>query len=454
MIERMVLFGASGDLTSRLLMPAVAQLAEAELLPPGFTILGSANTDWSTDDFRQHIAAELEKHAPVAPATRDAVVRMLTFQPADVTRPQDVSRLIGADHPDTLVYLALPPFLLQSVLPALAAAGLRASDAVAIEKPFGTDLASARHLNEILRIQLPEPTIFRIDHFLSNELVRRVVALRFLNRVFEPTWNAVHVERVDISWLESLTLEGRASYYDGAGALKDMVQNHLMEAMALVLMEQPARVDADSFRGVRVEALRAVATPTAERMRRDTVRARYTEGTIGTRQVPSYVDEPGVDPSRNTETYASLTRRGGQPPMGGGSVHPAVGQGPPGGLGRDRHPLPPAAPVSARPVARRRAERAPGRPHRALRAAVHHAQRPGADSRDTRSSRRAPRRRGSPPYAHLILEMLQGDPMLFIRGDEAEESWRIIDPVMKAWSAGDVPMQDYPAGTAPPGPAG
>ena len=139
---------------------------------------------------------------------------MLSFAPADVTRPAEVSQLIGGDHPDTLVYLALPPGLLPSVLPALAAAGLRAADAVAIEKPFGTDLASARHLNEILRIQLPQPTIFRIDHFLSNELVRRVITLRFLNRVFEPVWNAVHVDQVDISWLESLTLEGRASYYD------------------------------------------------------------------------------------------------------------------------------------------------------------------------------------------------------------------------------------------------
>jgi glucose-6-phosphate 1-dehydrogenase len=130
------------------------------------------------------------------------------------------------------------------------AAKLDAADAVAIEKPFGTDLASAHRLNEILRIQLPQPTIFRIDHFLSDELVRRVIVLRFLNRVFEPVLNAAHVERVDISWLESLTLEGRASYYDTAGALKDMVQNHLMEAMALVLMAQPARLDADSFRSV------------------------------------------------------------------------------------------------------------------------------------------------------------------------------------------------------------
>jgi glucose-6-phosphate 1-dehydrogenase len=249
MIERMVLLGASGDLTSRLLLPAVAQLAEADLLPSGFTILGASNAEWTTEDFRQHIATELARHSTVSAATRDAVVQMLSFQPADVTRPEDVSSLLGSDRTDTLVYLALPPFLFEAVLTALAASKLRPSEAVAIEKPFGNDLDSARHLNELLRVKLPEPTIFRVDHFLSDELVRRVVALRFLNRVFEPTWNSVHVERVDISWLESLTLEGRAGYYDRAGALKDMVQNHLMEVMALALMEQPARIDPHSFRG-------------------------------------------------------------------------------------------------------------------------------------------------------------------------------------------------------------
>ncbi len=353
MIERMLLFGASGDLTKRLLLPAVAQLAEAGLLPPGFTILGSSNVDWSTDDFRQHIADGLAEFAPVAPITRDAVVKMLSFQPADVTRPEEISRLIGGEsRPDTLVYLALPPFLFEPVLLALAKIKLRKTDAVAIEKPFGTDLASAQHLNEILRIQLPEPTIFRVDHFLSDNLVRRVMVIRFLNRIFEPVWNATHVERVDISWLESLALEGRATYYDGAGALKDMVQNHLMEVMSLVLMEQPARIDPDSFRGTRVEALRAVATPPAERMRRDTVRARYTAGMIGSRKVPSYVEEPGVDRRRNTETYASLTLEVNNPRWAGVPFTLSLGQGARGGLGRDRYPLPPPAPLSARPVAR------------------------------------------------------------------------------------------------------
>jgi glucose-6-phosphate 1-dehydrogenase len=452
MIERMVLFGASGDLTSRLLMPAVAQLAEAELLPPGFTVVGSAVTDWSTDDFRQHIASALDEHAAVAPATRDAVVGMLSFQSADVTRPEDVGRLIGPGHPDTLVYLALPPGLLTQVLPALAGAKLNASDAVAVEKPFGTDLASARHLNEILRIELPRPTIFRVDHFLSDELVRRVIVLRFLNRIFEPILHAEHVEHVDISWLESLTLEGRASYYDGAGALKDMIQNHLMEAMALVLMEQPARVDADSFRSVRVEALRAVATPQAERMRTDTVRARYVAGTIGSRQVPSYVDEPGVDPGRNTETYAALTVDVDNPRWAGVPFSLRSGKA----IESDSAEIA----IHFRPLPRYLLDQWPGVEPNVLRiglTAPYVRLATTLNGPERTVENRVLEVRSTLPrftaYAHLIGQMLKGDPMLFIRGDEAEEAWRIIDPVMNAWSAGDVPMQEYPAGGAVPEPS-
>ena len=272
---------------------------------------------------------------------------MLSYEPADVTDREDVRRVVGERAANTLIYLALPTGLLESVLTTLASAGLGATDAVAIEKPFGSDLESARHLNELLRTRMPHPTIFRIDHFLSDDLVRQVVALRFGNRVFEPTWNATQVERVDISWMESLALEGRASYYDRAGALKDMVQNHLMEALALVLMAEPARFDANSIRDMRVEALRTVATPSVEWIRGNTVRARYTAGKIGSRQVPSYVDEPGVDPARNTETYASVTARGGERPMGGRALHPPLRQGHGGGPRRDRGALPAARPAPA-----------------------------------------------------------------------------------------------------------
>ena len=448
MIERMVVFGASGDLTSRLLLPAVAQLAEAELLPPELTIVGSDISDWSTDDFRQHIAGKLQEHATVSPAARDGVVSVLTYQSADVTQPADVRRVIGDAHPGTLVYLALPPRLLSKALPALATTQLGGGDAVAIEKPFGTDLASAQHLNEILRLQLPEPTIFRIDHFLSSELVRRVVVLRFLNRVFEPILNAAHVDRVDVSWLESLTLEGRAAYYDGAGALKDMVQNHLMEAMALVLMEQPARADADSFRSVRVEALRTVATPSAARMRSDTIRARYAAGMIGSRHVPAYVDEPGVDPGRATETYASLTLGLNSPRWDDVPFTLRSGKA----VAEDSAEIA----IHFRPLPRYLTDQWPGVEPNVLRIGLiepYVRLATTLNGPEQTAENRHLEARSTPPrltaYAHLIQEMLDSDPMLFIRGDEAEEAWRIIDPVMAAWAADEVPMQEYAAGTEP-----
>ena len=453
MIQRMVLFGASGDLTSRLLLPAVSQLAERDALPPGLTIVGGALTDWTTQDFRERMAERLREHSPAPASAQDQVVRMLDFAPADATDPADVRRVIGEDGPSTLVYLALPPALLESALEALATAGLRADDAVAIEKPFGTDLASARRLNEVLRTRLPFPMIFRVDHFLSDELVRRVVSLRFLNRVFAPAWDTQSIERVDISWLEDLTLEGRASYYDGAGAMKDMLQNHLMEVLSLVAMEQPARLDADSFRAVRVEALRAVATPARERMLRATVRARYTAGTIGARKVPSYVDEPGVDPSRDTETYAALTLDLNTPRWSGVPFTIRSGKA----LGQ------PSAEIAVhfRQLPSYLTEQWPGVEPNVLRIGLTE---PYVRLQTTLNGpqRTAQRREletvSTPPsmtaYAHLIQEMLHNDPMLFIRGDEAEEAWRIVDPVMQAWSSGAVELQEYPAGGTAPGPLG
>jgi glucose-6-phosphate 1-dehydrogenase len=452
-IQRMVIFGASGDLTSRLLMPAIAQLADAGLLPSGLQIVGAANTDWSSEEFCQHIGSELDKHAGDLAGVRDRVLGLLSYQPADVTSADDVRRVIGEERADTLVYLALPSGLLESALTALATVGLGHSDAVAVEKPFGTDLASARQLNAIIRTRMPRPTIFRVDHFLSDELVRRVIVLRFLNRVFEPTLNATHVERVDISWLESLTLEGRAAYYDRAGALKDMVQNHLMEAMALILMEQPARVDADSFRGMRVEALRAVVPPARAQMRQATVRARYRAGSIGARQVPSYVDEPGVDPSRATETYASLTVE----------VETTRWAGVPFTLRSGKAVARDAAEIAIhfRPLPRYLVDRWPGVEPNVLRlgltepyvrlATTINASEGLAQNRELELHSTGARRT---PYANSLLAMLRGDATLFIRGDEAEEAWRVVDPVVAAWHAGEVPMQEYPAGGPPPGPLG
>jgi glucose-6-phosphate 1-dehydrogenase len=446
MIQRIVLFGASGDLAARLLMPAVAQIAAGGLLPSGLSILGSAVTDWTPNEFRDHMAAALDQHASsVAPDVRRTVVEKLDFRPADVTNPVDVKAVIGDAHEPTLVYLALPTGLLERTLTALSDADLTANDAVAIEKPFGTDLTSAQRLNEILRSQIPKPTIFRIDHFLSNELVRRILALRFANRVFEPLLCAQHVERVDISYLESLTLEGRASYYDGAGALKDMVQNHLLETLSLVVMEQPARLDDASFRGNRVEALRAVATPTPESIRNGTIRARYAAGTIGTRSVPAYVEEPGVDPSRNTETYAAIDLEVPSSRWYGTRFTLRSGKA----LARDSAEIAFHFKKVRGYLSNVSIDVAPNvlriglmKPYVRLETTIN-----GPEftplNQTLEMLAEEPRRKA---YANLIVEMLNNRPLLFIRGDEAEEAWRVIDPIATAWANDEVPMQTYPAG--------
>jgi glucose-6-phosphate 1-dehydrogenase len=447
-IERLLVLGASGDLTGRLLLPAVAQLAEADLLPPGFMIMGAADTEWSDEEFRDHVAGELGRHSSAGAEAQDTVVRSLSYQSLDLTEPADVRRLLGEPHPPTLVYLALPPPLFEPVITALSTASLGAQDAVAIEKPFGVDLDSARHLNELIRVRMAAPTIFRVDHFLSHELVLRVLVLRFLNRVFEPVWNAVHVDRVDISYLESLTLEGRARYYDRAGALKDMVQNHLMEVMTLVLMDQPARVDERSLRNARVEALRTVVTPRPEDVGARTVRARYTAGEIGTRQVPSYVHEPGVDPGRGTETYAAVTLE----------VESGRWAGVPFTL-RSGKALPTDSAEIAihfRGMPRYMQERWPTVEPNVLRVSLREptvrlsATLNGETAVENHQLEARPGTSGRHPYSNLFLQMLRRDPTLFVRGDEAEEAWRIVDPVLAAWVADEVPMREYRAGGLPP----
>jgi glucose-6-phosphate 1-dehydrogenase len=234
--------------------------------------------------------------------------------------------------------------------------------------------------------------------------------------------------------------------------MKDMVQNHLMEVMALVLMEQPARIDAGSFRGARVEALRAVATPRMQDMRHTTVRARYSAGAIGSRQVPSYVDEPGVDPSRGTETYASLTVEIENPRWAGVPFTLRSGKALPDDAAEIA--------IHFRQLPRYLLDKWPGVEPNVLRLGLTEpyvrlsTTLNGPDRRAEvhELGLRAPAAQRT-AYANLLLNMLRGDPTLFIRGDETEESWRIIDPVMKAWAADAVPMQEYSAGTAPPGPA-
>ena len=270
----------------------------------------STATPADDDAYRAHARGKLDAHLPDRDdKAADALLERLSYRAADVTSADDLrSALDGAATP-MAVYLALPNVLFRPTLQALAGAGLPAHTTLVVEKPFGADLADAKALNELIAESFDERDVFRIDHFLAKQTVLDVLGLRFANRIFDPVWNSNHVKRVDITWYESLGLEGRASYYDRAGALRDMIQNHLLQMLALVAMDPPRSITERDLRDRKVEVLRAVTPPKPEEMAKATRRARYTAGTIAGSQLPAYADEEGVDPSRDTETYAEVTFR-------------------------------------------------------------------------------------------------------------------------------------------------
>jgi glucose-6-phosphate 1-dehydrogenase len=308
MLDRFILFGAEGDLAARLLLPALAELEGEALLPEGLAILGLGVEDSTTEGFRSRIAGALGEHAPgVAPEARSALTARLSYRRGDATDAHDVGDAVAWAGRALVAYLALPPVLFPATLRALSAAGLPAGSVVVIEKPFGSDLASARELNDLIRARFATATVFRNDHFLHSQTVQNLLGLRFGNRVLEAIWNAEHIERVEIVWDETLTLEGRAGYYDRTGALRDMLQNHLLQILCLVAMEPPASLDEPDLRNARFAVLRAIPTPAPDDVAHSTTRGRYTAGIIGGRQVPDYVHEPGVDPERGTETFAQVT---------------------------------------------------------------------------------------------------------------------------------------------------
>ena len=307
MLKNLVILGVGGDLTSRLLLPAVANLDCLGLLPKDFRILGTDIVEWTAAAFRDHVLACLREFAPEIPTEHhNAVLRMLHYLRTDVTAPDDIARLVKSQPGPSAFYLALPPAISAAAIKSLASVGVGPDCRLVVEKPFGVDLQSARELNTLVHAAFEERAVFRIDHFLGKQTVQNILGLRFANRVFEPIWNSLHIERVEIVWDETLTIEGRKSY-DQVGALRDMVQNHLMQLLCLTGMEAPPTLGEADLRGRKVDFLRAVRRMSPEEAGRLTVRGRYTSGKIGARAVPSYIDEPGIESERQTETFAQVT---------------------------------------------------------------------------------------------------------------------------------------------------
>ena len=450
--RRFVILGATGDLTGRYLLPALAELTAAGVLPADLTIVGVARDGCDAADYRDRAAASLERHAAdVPPAARDRLTRRLTYVGGDVTDPTTLEVAFGPDTRAAVAYLALPPAVFAPTAEALAAIGLSGGSRLVVEKPFGTDLESARALNHLLHRHFAEQAIFRMDHFLGKQTVQNIAGVRFANHLFEPVWNREHVAGVDIVWDETVALEGRAGYYDHTGALRDMIQNHLLQLLCLMAMEEPAALDDRALRDRKVELLRSVRSPSATEVSEQTLRARYTAGRVGDRDLPDYKDEPGVDPAGQTETLAEVTLFVDNDRWRGVPFRLRTGKA----LAADCReivirfrPLP--DPLFGweddPPVNRLVLQMNPDR--MVLDLALNGAGDPFCLEPASLELTLAPQ--DLSPYARLLVEVLEGDPALSIRGDEAEESWRIVEPILGQWSRGAPPLLTYAAGSRGP----
>lgn len=465
MIGTLLLFGATGDLAGRFLLPALAALLAAGKLPDDFRVVGAARQNLDDQAFRRLAAERLAQHAGDVPAAaREALLRSLSYRLVDLDDSDSVARAIGDVTAPVAAYLSLSPGLFAPAITALGAAGLPQGSRIVVEKPFGEDLDGAMALNALLaRVagDAGEQMIFRVDHVLGMATVQNLLGVRFANRVLEPVWNSTHIERIEILWEETLALEGRAGHYDRTGALKDVMQNHMLQVLTLVALEPPAGPGEKELRDRKVEVLRSVRPLTAEDVVSRTRRARYTAGRLsGTggataRDVPDYAAEDGVDPARGTETFAEVTLELDSPRWAGTSFVLRAGKAltarRKGVVVRFRPVArPPFAADFAQPAANELWIGIDGPEDITLHLTGAAAGPP---------SHLAPLILASPPpasdlpaYSRVLLDILSGGSTLSVRGDEAEQSWRVVSPVLQAWADGLVPLEEYPAGSTGPAP--
>ncbi|MGI8334366.1 glucose-6-phosphate dehydrogenase [Actinomadura scrupuli] len=452
MINRLLIIGATGDLNARYLLPALAALFAAGHLDDRFELTCADRQDWTVEEFRRWVSDQLDRHAAAEPGeARKAIAGCARYRRADATDDAGLTSLVAGDGP-VAVYLALPPAVFPGAVAALGAAALPPGSRIVLEKPFGEDLDSAVELNRLLTGVVPEQAVFRVDHFLAMTTVQNVLGSRLANRVLEPIWNSAHIAEVEIVWNETLALEGRAGYYDGAGALKDMVQNHLLQVLCLVAMEPPLSLGERDLRDRKIDVLRSVRPLTDDDVVRRTRRARYATGRVGGRDVPAYAEEDGVDARRRTETFADVELELESWRWSGTTFRLRTGKA----LGHDRKEVA----VRFRPV--------PHLPFGFDEEAAPNVLRFGLEPESmtlaltgigTGTHTLAPLTLTAQPvppelpaYGQLLLDVLHGNAALSIRGDEAEEAWRVLAPVMSAWSRDLVPLGEYPAGSNGPAP--
>ncbi|WP_394280087.1 glucose-6-phosphate dehydrogenase [Microbacterium sp.] len=467
----LVIFGVTGDLSRKKLMPAVYDLANRGLLPPGFALVGFARRDWEDQDFAEVVYEAVRQHArtPFREETWKQLLQGIRFVQGEFDDKEsfarlretverlDVERGTMGNH---AYYLSIPPKDFPTVARQLRDSGLVDDTAdedrwrrVVIEKPFGSDLQTARELNEALEVAFPADAIFRIDHYLGKETVQNILALRFANELYEPLWNAKYVDHVQITMAEDIGVGGRAGYYDGIGAARDVIQNHLLQLLALTAMEEPISLDAAHLRAEKEKVLAAVKLPAD--LATATARGQYAGGWQGGEEVTGFLDEEGMDPESTTETYAAIKLEIATRRWNGVPFYLRTGKR----LGRRvteiavvfKHTPPTlflrsqalqlgqnALVIRIQPdegVTLRFGSKVPGAGNEVRDVTMDF----GYGHAFTESSPEA--------YERLILDVLLGDPPLFPRHEEVELSWRILDPVEEFWAAQDEPLEQYSPGS-------
>jgi glucose-6-phosphate 1-dehydrogenase len=447
-VTTLLILGGSGDLASRLLLPALGQLLTGEP-DRRLKLIGAGSEEWTDVHWRHVVRAAFATTKAKGPAVEDLLKNTRYFS-ADVTSADDLARLLSECEGTPALYFALPPAITAAACRALEKVTLPPKTALALEKPFGTDRRSAIALNAQLAKLVPEDQVHRVDHFLGNSTVLNLLGLRFANRIFEPLWNADHIAKVDVIYDETLALEGRARYYDKAGALTDMIQSHLLQVLAVLAMEPPSTLDPRDLRDAKGAVLRATRVWNDSPLE-SSRRARYTAGKAGTEKVPSYVDEPGVDPTRETETLAEATfqidtwRWAGVPftlrsgkALGERRREIVVTFRPaphvPRGLKGSHEPTKLRIMLAPDRMALELNVNGPGDPHVIDRASLTADFGPGQLL----------------AYGEVLAGVLDGDPSLSVRGDTAVECWRIVAPVLKEWAEAKVPLDTYRAGSRGP----
>ncbi|MGD0862803.1 MAG: glucose-6-phosphate dehydrogenase [Candidatus Limnocylindrales bacterium] len=468
-----VLFGATGDLAHRKVMPAIYQLWRTNLLPAEFSLVAVARRDYSDEAFADEVRGALEKYSRVLPIDESAwkeLAGRITYQRLDFGDDAGYDRLCERlDELDAergtagnrLFYLATQPSQVTEIIQQLGRVGLdhemRAScwRRVVIEKPFGRDYESARHLNHEVNKVFRESQVYRIDHYLGKETVRNLLVFRFGNGIFEPVWNRSYVDHVQITVAESIGVEGRGSFYEETGASRDILQNHLLQLMTLVAMEPPSSFQADALRDQKLAVLRAIHAPTLEAVRRDLVRGQYGPGWVRAEPVPGYRQEPEVDPESETETYVAgrftiddwrwsgvpfYLRAGKRLPKRATEVAIQFKDVP---LALFRESTGDMAPnvlaMRIQPdegIMLRFAAKVPGLglDVRTVNMDFDYGTSFVVDSPDA--------------YETLILDALLGDASLFTRADEVEAAWAIATPILEGWAAMPAPrFPNYAAGT-------